>query len=631
MTAATAAPTVPPTPSALPAETSHAAATDRRQSRWARSDDPLWRAVALLGVRPARVALAVLLGVLGLGCAVALAAVSAWLIARASQMPPVLALSVATVGVRAFGIGRGVFRYVERLTSHDVALRGMANLRTALYRRLAVGRPEATLRLRRGDLLTRVGADVDAVGDAVVRGLLPIAVAAVLGVGTVVAMSLFLPAAGLSLAACLLLAGVVAPWLAARAARTTEQRAVHARAALSTVALGLLDDAGPLTVQGRAPQELAALREADRELASAADAGARPAALGALLGSLATGLATLAALLLGVPAVQSGALAPVELAVIVLTPLASFEAVNVLPTAAIQLQRSRAAARRIMSLLDAAAPDGGVPVELSDDPGLSPATSPAPQGPPPTELLARGLACGWPGRAPVVDALDLDVRPGRSIAVVGPSGAGKTTLLLTLAGLIPRQGGSLELGDFPLERLPHDEIARSVVLTSEDAHVFETSVLENLRVSRGDVTPEEAVAALERAGLGQWLAALPDGVSTELGPDAQSVSGGERRRLLLARALLSHAPLLLVDEPAEHLDAETADRLVRDLLSQGSDDARRGVVVVTHRLSPLDAADEILVVEGGRVTGRGSHEDLLAAHAGYRDGFAREHEAPEEP
>lgn len=608
-------------------------ASDRRPGLLARSRDPLWRAVALLDVRPARVALAVLLGVLGLGCAVALAGVSAWLIARASQMPPVLTLSIATVGVRAFGIGRGVFRYVERLVSHDVALRGMANLRTSLYRRLAVGRPEATLGLRRGDLLTRVGADVDAVGDAVVRGLLPAAVATVLGLGTVVAMGVLLPAAGVSLAACLLLAGVVAPWLAARAARTSEQRATQAKAAISTVALGLLDDAGPLTVQGRAAAELDALRAADRDLAAATDAGARPAALGAALGSLSVGLAVLAALLLGIPAVESGALSHVALAVIVLTPLASFEATSVLPTAAIQLQRSRAAARRIMALLDEAAPTG-TDLELQDAPadadrdatGSAAASSPGAVRP--ADLRARDLVCGWPGREPVVQGLDLDVRPGRSIAVVGPSGTGKTTLLLTLAGLIPARDGELLLDGAPLADLTHDEIARSVVLTSEDAHVFETSVLENLRVARGDVTPAEARDALDRAGLGPWLAGLPDGVDTELGPDAQSVSGGERRRLLLARALLSPAPLLLVDEPAEHLDADTADRLVRDLLTQRGG---RGVVVVTHRLTPLDAADEVVLLDRGRVAARGTHVALLSSHAGYREGFAREHEDPEDP
>ncbi|MCG7287364.1 thiol reductant ABC exporter subunit CydC, partial [Cellulomonas sp. ACRRI] len=321
--------------------------------------DPLWRAVRLLDVAPRRAALAVVLGVLALGSAVALAAVSAWLITRAAQMPPVLELSVATVAVRAFGIGRGLFRYLERLVSHDIALRGMARLRTTLYERLAAGRPGATLGLRRGDLLARVGADVDAVGDVVVRGLLPAAVAAVLGLGTSIAMGLFLPAAGLALAACLLLAGVVAPWLAQRAARTTEQRAAAARAEMAATSLGLLEDAGPLAVQGRTGAELARLRAADAELARATDRGAGPAALAAGLGNLAVGLAVLVALLVGVPALAAGRIAEVDLAVIVLTPLAAFEATSVLPAAAIQLHRSRAAAARLMAVLDdAAAPDG---------------------------------------------------------------------------------------------------------------------------------------------------------------------------------------------------------------------------------------------------------------------------------
>ncbi|WP_268904349.1 ABC transporter transmembrane domain-containing protein, partial [Cellulomonas algicola] len=208
----------------------------------------LRRAVRLLDVDLRRVALATLLGTLALGCAVALAAVSAWLIARASQMPPVLQLSVATVAVRAFGIGRGVLRYLERLVSHDVALRGMTNVRTTLYERLAAGRTAALAGVRRGDLLARVGADVDTVGDVVVRGLLPAVVAVCLGVGTVVAMCAFWVPAGLALAGCLLLAGVVAPALAARASRTTERHAADARADLSATALGLLDDAGPLAV-----------------------------------------------------------------------------------------------------------------------------------------------------------------------------------------------------------------------------------------------------------------------------------------------------------------------------------------------------------------------------------------------
>ncbi|WP_454051503.1 thiol reductant ABC exporter subunit CydC [Cellulomonas sp. Marseille-Q8402] len=584
--------------------------------------DPLWRAVALLDVDRRRVALAVLLGVLALGCAVALAAVSAWLITRAAEMPPVLKLSVATVAVRAFGIGRGLFRYLERLVSHDVALRGMGTLRTTLYSRLAAGRPDTTLRLRRGDLLARVGADVDAVGDVVVRGLLPAAVAALLGLGTVVAMALFLPAAGLTLAACLVLAGVVAPWLAQRAARTTEQHAAAARAAMAATSLGLLEDAGPLAVQGRTGAELARLRAADADLARATDRGAGPAALAAALGNVAIGVAVLAALLVGVPAAASGALAPVELAVVVLTPLAAFEATSVLPAAAIQVHRSRAAAARLMTLLDDAAAPDPVPGGRSGPtrrrrvgPDLPPDGDEGPR------LSARGLAVGWPGRAPVVHGLDLDLSPGRSVAVVGPSGVGKTTLLLTLAGFLPARGGELVLDDVPLPEVADADRLARLALTTEDAHVFETTVLENLRVARGDATPEEARAALVRAGLGDWLAGLPDGVGTALGPDARSVSGGERRRLLLARSLLAAAPLLLVDEPAEHLDPATADRLVTDLLTAPD---HRGVLVVTHRLSPLAAADEVVLLRDGAVAARGTHAELLATDARYREAHASE-------
>lgn len=582
----------------------------------------LRRAVTLLDVDRSRVALAVLLGTLALGSAVALAAVAAWLIARASQMPPVLELSVATVAVRAFGIGRGLMRYLERLVSHDVALRGMANLRVTLYERLAAGAPPALLSVRRGDLLARVGADVDAVGDVVVRGLLPAAVATTLGVGTSVAMALLWPPAGWALAACLVVAGVGAPWLTAHGARSTEQRSARARARMTATSLGILDDAGPLAVSGRLPGELAALRAADEDLARAADRGARMAALGAATGQLAPGVAVLAALVTGVPAVAAGLLSPVELAVVVLTPLAAFEATSLLPAAAVQVQRSRAAAARVLALLDAAGPDAAAAPRPA---APSPPTR-ATAGTPGHVLVATGLACGWPGRPPALRDVDLRVAPGTRIGVAGPSGEGKTTLLLTLAGLLPPVAGTVTLDGAPLDALPRDELVRHVVATAEDAHVFGTTVLENLRVARGGTTPDEATDALRRAGLDDWLAGLPDGLDTAVGSDARTISGGERRRLLLARALVADAPLLLVDEPAEHLDGATADAVLRELWTAPPtrDGTARGVVVVSHRITPLDAADEVLWLCGGRVAARGTHRQLLARVPGYREAVLSE-------
>ncbi|HLT83718.1 MAG TPA: ATP-binding cassette domain-containing protein [Phototrophicaceae bacterium] len=616
----------------------------------------LRRSVDLLDLDRRRFALAVLAGTAGLGSAVALSATSAWLIARASQMPPVLELGVASVAVRTFGIARGLMRYVERLVSHDVALRGMATLRERVYTTLADAPTDVVSGLHRGDVLARTGADVDAVGDVVVRGLLPAAVAAVVGAGTVTLVAWLHPVVGAVLAACLLLAGVVGPLLSMRAARMDELAQAAARTDLSAGAMAMVEGAAELTVSGRLPRARAALADTERRLARAKDAAARPAALAAGLDHLATGIAVLAALVLGVQATAAGTMEAVELAVVVLTPLAAFEGTALLGPAAIQLVRSAGAAVRVTELLDRAAPaelvraapgpaapeaargagSGPVADALAPRPRVGvPAPEPAegdadlaprrPTGAPragdcPAVLRAHGLSVGWPRSGVVASGLDLEVRPGRSVAVVGPSGIGKTTLLLTLAGLVPPLGGRVELGGTPVGGLDRRTVSDAVVLTAEDAHVFATTVLENLRVARGDVEEAEARELLGRAGLGTWLAGLPDGVGTLLDPDATSVSGGERRRLLLARALASRAPLLLLDEPGEHLDPATADRLVGDLLS--TRDSGRGVLLVTHRLAPLAAADEVVVLGRGHgpatVLARGTHAQLYDTVPSYR-------------
>ncbi len=584
--------------------------------------DPLWQALRLLDVDRRRVAFAVLVGSAGMGSAVALAGVAAWLIARASQMPPVMYLNVAAVGVRFFGITRGLLRYVERLVSHDVALRGMARLRVRLYEELAARPPARLVALRRGDLLARVGADVDAVGDVIVRGLLPMAIAAVLSLGSAIAVGLFLPAAGLALGGCLVLAGVVAPWWQVRAARVVEERSALARADLAALTVSMLDGAAELTVAGGLGRASAQLRATEARLAAAADAGARPAGLAAALNPLATGLAVLASLVVGIPATTAGLLAPVELAVVVLLPLAAFEAAGLVPNAAVAVLRSREAARRIMDLLGDRAdePVGGTdavaPARTPTAPSAAgPAPSPAGPGDAaaglPPLLEARGLSCGWPGHDPVLTGIDLSLSAGRSVAVVGPSGLGKTTLLLTLAGLLPPQAGEALVSGRRVDRLDRAQAAAAVTMTAEDAHVFDTSVLENLRVARGDVSADEALAVVRAVGLDRWLAGLPDGLETVLGSDAARISGGERRRLLVARALLSPAPVLLLDEPTEHVDVE-GTALLRGLLD-GSIAPGKAVVVVTHRLAGLDAADEVILLGGaGTVRARGRHARLLA-------------------
>ncbi|MDU0347368.1 thiol reductant ABC exporter subunit CydC [Actinomyces sp. MRS3W] len=587
----------------------------------------LRRAVALLNLSGARFAGSVVLGSLGLASAVGLSAVAAWLIARASQTPDVVALGVAPVAVRLFGISRSVLRYCERLLSHDTALAGMSALRTRLYEILAAARTDTVAGLRRGDVLTRVGADVDAVGDLVVRSLLPLGVAVVLGTATSLGLALVYAPAGIILAVCLLLSGVAGPLVTIRAARAAELARQEQAADLSATVMTGLDGADELNVSGSMPRLMNNLAGLEAHLAATRDRAARPAALAAVIDTVAMGLAVLGNTLVGTQAVTDGRLAPVSLAVIALVPLSAFEASAALGPASVQLVTSAGAAVRIVALIEdaeASATDLPAPHPL-------PAVVDGPR------LRARNLAVGWPGGPIIAADIDLELTPGRRLAVVGPSGIGKTTLLLTLAGLLEPRGGELTLDGVAPWGAERTEVAGRVTLTAEDAHVFDTTVVENLRVADGALTGARAVALLQRAGLGNWFAALPDGLATHLGSGATTISGGERRRLLLARALAAPAPLMLLDEPGEHLDVATADRLIGDLLAAGvaardpagatADPAARGVLVVTHRLSALGAADEVLIL--GRpdhatpdapatVLRRGTHAELVATDPDYR-------------
>ena len=588
----------------------------------------LRRAVGLLDLDSSRFVLAVLAGTAGMASAVALSGVAAWLIARASQMPDVVALGVAPVAVRLFGVSRSVLRYCERLVSHDTALRGMGALRTRLYEALAAARTDTVAGLRRGDVLARVGSDIDAVGDLVVRAYLPATVAAVLGAATSVGVGLVYWPAGLILAICLLLSGLGAPLATIRSARMVEQARQRQATELSAEVLAVLEGAPELMVCGRLADSMHQVASREENLVRLRDRAAVPAAIAAALDVAAMGMAVVGNLVIGVGAVAAGRLAPVWLAVIVLVPLAAFEAISALGPASVQLVRSAGAACRIVELIETAETSASAGAAVCPDARKLP--TPSAHGP---RLRARNLSVGWPGGPVVAEGIDLDLRVGSRVAIVGPSGIGKSTLLATLAGLLEPRGGTLTLDGVPPWQVARSQAAARVCLTAEDAHVFHTNVLENLRVARGDVTPAEARQLLDQAGLGDWLEALPDGVETVVGTDAATLSGGERRRLLLARALAAPAPLMLLDEPGEHLDATTADRLVADLLTVGARQGR-GTLLVTHRLSSLAHADEVLVM--GRppqtnaeqapatILHRGSHRDLQDVSEAYRWSLSQE-------
>lgn len=524
-----------------------------------------WKPISMPTFDRPRLVLAIALGTLALGSALALAGVSAWLITRAWQMPLVLDLSIAVVAVRALGISRGVFGYCERLASHDTALRAAADQRTEIYRRLAHGPADVTARLHSGDLLARVGVDVDTVADVAVRALVPIGVASVLGVAATVVIAMISPAAAVVLALCLLVAGVLAPGLAARAARAQEAVARRQQSARDIAAVTALEHAAELRVAGRLPAVIAEAEERQRNWGSAIDRAVAPAAAAAAVPTLAIGASVIGAVVAGIG--MAAHTAPTTLAVLMLLPLSAFEATVALPGAAVALTRARIAAARLHDLLPAQANQPAVTV-----------TAPAH-----TPILRADIRAGYPGGR-AGEPVTLTLHPGARLVITGRSGAGKTALLMTLAGLIPPIDGEVTLDGRPTSELTESQLRSAISYFAEDAHLFNTTVRDNLLVARGDCTDDELATALTAVGLHDWLTGLPEGLSTVLSGGAAAVSGGQRRRLLLARVLLSPAPIVLLDEPTEHLDAADGQRLLNSLLDGRLLGPGRTVVVASHQL-----------------------------------------------
>jgi ATP-binding cassette subfamily C protein CydC len=545
-----------------------------------------------------RLILATLLGAGATGAAIGLIATSAWLVSRSSQRPPESVVAIAIVGVQFFALCRGLCRYCERLLGHDAAFRVLASLRVGVYERLERLAPLGLPAFRSGELLARLAHDVDSLQDLLLRVVPPFVIALLVGVITVGLVWWMLPAAGLILLLALLLAAVAVPWLTGALAARGEVRQASARGLLTAAVVDLLEGAPELVVNGAAPEQLRRALALDAELTQVARAGARTTGVGQGLTSLCCGLAMWGALLVGVEAVHAGRLDGVLLAGIALIPLVAFELVTGLPAATQTLQRMRRAAARVREVID-------TPVAVTE-----PAHPLALVRDTPTHALrVRGLRGAYPGEdRAALAGVDFDLSPGRRVAVVGPSGAGKSTLAGLLLRFIPYQGGSATLDGVEIADLDGDELRRVVGLVGQDAHVFDSTLEENLRLARRDATTEDLCAALAQARLLDWVEGLPDGLATEVGEHGVRMSGGQRRRLVIARALLADFPILILDEPGEHLDTATADAILADLLAGTREKA---TLLITHRLAGLDEVDEILVLDHGCVLERGTHAELI--------------------
>jgi len=558
--------------------------------------------VRLAGPLRGRLALTVALGAGAILAALALLAVSGTLISRAALRPEILTLMALIVATRVLAMSRSLLRYGERLVSHDMALRGLARLRVRLYERLAPLVPGSLPGLRPGDALSRFVGDVETLQDLYLRALAPPMVAGIVVVATGGFLLVVLPLAAPILVVGLLLAGVAIPAATVRLARSGGRREAPARGRLTDELIEVVHGAPELAVAGREADAERRLREADRALLDLQRRDATTQGLAVAASGMVAGLTLVGVTAVGIDA-TAGRLDGVLLAAVVLVVLGAFEATAPLTDAARRLSACAGAARRVEEVLDA------VPA-IVDPP--EPAPLPAAGS-----LVAEAVTV-WPAGAPapLLRVADLRLAPGARVAVVGASGAGKTTLARALVRFVDPAGGRVSLGGVDLRAVRQADVRHAVRLVGQDAHLFTAALRANVAIGRAGATDREIVEALERAGLGPWLRELPDGLDTVLGEEGAAVSGGQRRRIALARGFVADARFLLFDEPTAHLDAAGGTRLLRALAGGRARDPR-GILVISHTCEGLEDFDEIVVLDAGRVVERGTHAELAAAGGRY--------------
>jgi ATP-binding cassette subfamily C protein CydC len=519
-----------------------------------------------------------LLGGIATTSGIALTATSGWLIVRASERPPILLLLTAIVAVRAFGMARPAFRYWERLRSHDAALADLADRRTTAYERLIPLTPARLGRRGRADLLTGVVDDLTDVVDAQVRVTVPVLAALVASTVATIVLAVLAPVGGLVIAA---MATVTVPILVLgwRLETRSQQTLLGARAELSRVTALVSGNAGELQAIGASDRAQAWLVAAHADLRRAAGRQSRGRAVSAGLLLLLTAAGTVAMTAAILPGVGTTISTPVA-ALLLLTPIALGDAFSTLPDAVRALARSQASAVRLAALLDQQ------PAVSAH--GVRPLTTTACI---PPRIGLSALTAAWTGTTAQVGPLELQIRPGSRLAITGPNGCGKSTLLAVLARALDPMGGSYQLSGQDAVGLELGQARQLFAVLDDEPHLFGSTLRANLALARPGCSDPDLVAAMDRAGLTQWFIELGQGLDTIIGARGRGVSGGERARLGLARALLSERPVLLLDEPVAHLDRATAEAVMGDLTRSANG---QSVIMVSHRRDGLAGFEQVI-------------------------------------
>jgi len=547
------------------------------------------------------VALSVLLGTLTIGSSVALIGTSAWMISTAALHPSIADLGVSIVGVRFFGISRGVFRYLERLVSHNVTFRLLARLRVWFYEKLEPLAPARLMEYKSGDLLARVIGDVETLENFYVRVISPVLTAVLILIGVSIFFALFHPALALILISLFLTLGMILPFLAQTISRTPGKQLILQRADIQSQLVDGIQGLADLLAFGGGVERSNKISSASIAYASTQRQMARVSGWHSALSTFIANFGLWLVLLIVIPQITSGNIKAVMLGTFALMTLASFEAVNPLPLAAQMWNSSREAAKRLFDVVDTtpAVDDTIQGIKIFRK---SEVTS--------HDLQISNLTFSYPAQSiPALQDVTFTIPAGKSIAIVGPSGAGKSTIANLLFRFWDYESGEIWLGADSLKSLSPPEVRKRFALVSQNSYFFNTSIRENLRLAHPSMSQTEMESAARDAQIHEFIASLPRGYDTLIGEQGVRLSGGERQRLAIARMLLKDAPILIFDEPTANLDTLT-ERQVLDALFAIMQD--RTSLLITHRLIGLENMDEIVVMDHGQIIDRGTHPQLLA-------------------
>jgi len=563
----------------------------------------IWRLLQFLNGSWNWVAISILLSTLTIGSSVALIGTSAWLISTAALHPSIADLGVSVVGVRFFGLSRGVFRYLERLVSHNVTFRLLARLRVWFYEKLEPLAPARLMEYKSGDLLARVIGDVETLENFYVRVISPTLTAVAIAVFVSIFFASFYPTIAFVLLGFFFTLGLVLPLLSQLVSRTPGRKLITQRADIQSQLVDGIQGLADLLAFGRAKDRADQIASTGKQYGATQKQMARISGIHSALGTLLTNLGLWLVLLLVIPQVTAGNIKGVMLGTFALMTFASFEAVNPLPLAAQMWNASREAAQRLFEVVDAepAVNDvKGKKIEI----GASAA------------IQFSNLTFGYPDQStPALQDVTFTVPDGKSVAIVGPSGAGKSTLASLLLRFWEYESGEIRLGGESLRSLNQDEVRKRCALVSQNSYFFNTSIRENLRLALPTMSQAEMEAATRAAHINEFVTNLPKGYDTFIGEQGLRLSGGERQRLAIARMLLRDAPVMIFDEPTANLDPITEKQVLETLF-----ETMRGKtsLLITHRLVRLENVDEILVMDHGRIVERGRHDELLARGGLYR-------------